>query len=334
MHRDSEGCKFVQLNESNVNKTMYKNHQNWKERETLLPRENRISGENLPVELYIDWNRWKIHLDHYPNPEARARIILLHGVGGNGRVLSFAAVPLHRAGYELIIPDLPGYGHSVVEKKEVIYADWVNLVSHLIERESLRDKRPLFIFGLSAGGMLAYHAAARNPKVNGIIATNLLDQRNLQVRDYSSGSKIISRVGVPLLKLSSRICGKMMLPMKAVANMKAIVNDKQMLKALLSDKTASGAKVPLQFIISLIEAQPDVEPEAFHLPVLLVHPEFDQWTPVWISRIFFDRIKSQKQLEILENAGHFPMEKPGIDQLPGFIQRFIDQNLDYEHKSN
>lgn len=312
---------------------MYKNHQNWKIRETLLPEANRINVESQPVELFIEWNRWKIHLDHYPNPEARARIILLHGVGGNGRVLSFAAVPLHRAGYELIIPDLPGYGHSVVKKKEVIYADWVNLVAHLIERESLRDKRPLFIFGLSAGGMLAYHAAARNPKVNGIIATNLLDQRNQQVRDYSSGNKIISRVGVPLLKLTSRIYGKMMLPMKAVANMKAIVNDKQMLKALLSDKTASGAKVPVQFITSLLDARPDIEPEAFHLPVLLVHPEFDQWTPLWISRIFFDRIKSKNQLEILENAGHFPMEKPGIDQLPDFIKGFIEKNIDNEQKS-
>lgn len=306
---------------------MYKDHQIWKERELILPDEYRLTEQNQPAEIYIDWNDWKIHLDFYKNPDAKAKIILLHGVGGNGRVLSFVAVPLHKAGFELIVPDLPGYGHSIVDKKKVTYSHWVDLVSHIIHVESIKDNRPIFIFGLSAGGMLAYHAAAESQSIKGVIATNLLDQRNQKVRDYSSGNIILSRIGIPLLKILSRINGSFMLPMKAVANMKAIVNDIKMLKMLLLDKTASGTKVPIRFITSLIEAKPAIEPDMFDIPMLLAHPEVDQWTPVFVSEIFFNRIKGKKELKILNNAGHFPIEKPGIDQLPRYVQDFINQTL-------
>lgn len=304
--------------------TPYKNQANWRERNELLPEEFRITEEFTPTEYFLKWQTKKIHIDHYFNPDARAKIIMLHGVGGNGRVLSFAAVPLFKLGYEIIAPDLPGYGFSIVDKKEVTYDDWIELASYLVDHEKAKDNRPLFIFGLSAGGMLAYHAAALNPKVEGVIATNLLDQRNTKVRDYSSGNLIISRVGIPLLGVLSRINKGLMLPMKAVANMKAIVNNRLMLSHLLKDKTASGTKVPVRFITSLINASPVIEPENFKLPLLLVHPEFDEWTPVKVSQIFFDRLRCKKELKILEGAGHFPIEDPGIYQLPEYVNQFIE----------
>ncbi len=103
------------------------------------------------------------------------------------------------------------------------------------------------------------------------------------------------------------------------------MDELKMLKILLSDKTASGTRVPINFIISLLNTDPEIEPENFKIPVLLVHPEFDEWTPVWISKLFFDRIMGEKELKILNKAGHFPIEKPGIDQLPVYVEEFIDR---------
>ena len=303
---------------------MYKNQEIWKEIASFLPENYRISGETSPSELFIDWKGNKIHVDHYPNPESDAKIILLHGVGGNGRLLSFVGQPLFRHGYEVLSPDLPGYGYSEVNRRNVSYNDWVELVDHLVDIETRKDERPVFLFGLSAGGMLAYHAASLNPKVRGIIATNLLDQRDQTVRDYAAGNLFISRVGILAIKLLSRINGRLMLPMKSLANMKAIVNDKQMMKLLINDKTSSGSKVPVNFITTLIGYKPKVEPEDFNIPVLLVHPEKDNWTPVHVSMIFFERLKSQKKLHILQNAGHFPIELPGINQLEEHVLKFID----------
>ena len=59
-----------------------------------------------------------------------------------------------------------------------------------------------------------------------------------------------------------------------------------------------------------------IEPEEFDIcPVLLAHPEADRWTPVEVSRLFFDKISAPKRLRMLENAGHFPIESPGLQQL-------------------
>lgn len=304
----------------------YEAQTNWRERDRLLPSEFRINEELTPDEYFIKWKTNSIHIDHYSRSDAKAKIVMLHGVGGNGRLLSFAAVPLFKLGYEIIAPDLPGYGLSLVDKKKVTYGDWIELASYLIDHEKAKDNRPLFIFGLSAGGMLAYHAAALNLKVKGVIATNLLDQRNTKVRDYSSGNLIISRVGIPMLGVLSRINMGLMLPMKAIVNMKAIANNRLMVSHLLKDKTASGTRVPVRFITTLINAKPAIEPEKFKLPLLLVHPENDKWTPVKVSQIFFDRLQCKKELKILEGAGHFPIEYPGIYQLPKYVSQFIENH--------
>jgi hypothetical protein len=41
----------------------------------------------------------------------------------------------------------------------------------------------------------------------------------------------------------------------------------------------------------------------------------DRWTPTAMSLRFFDRIAAPKELVLLENAGHYPVEAPGTHQL-------------------
>ncbi|MGM0653183.1 MAG: hypothetical protein ACQES4_10460, partial [Bacillota bacterium] len=83
----------------------------------------------------------------------------------------------------------------------------------------------------------------------------------------------------------------------------------------------------IAFINTLLEAYPEIEPEEFDIcPMLLAHPEKDLWTPVEISELFFNRLhKINKQLVILENAGHFPIESPGLQLLEESILGFIGE---------
>jgi alpha-beta hydrolase superfamily lysophospholipase len=62
------------------------------------------------------------------------------------------------------------------------YADWVDLALALVEAESARDGRPVVLFGASIGGMLAYDVAARSERIEGIIATCLIEPAHPQVR--------------------------------------------------------------------------------------------------------------------------------------------------------
>ncbi|MFZ5645663.1 MAG: alpha/beta hydrolase [Bacillota bacterium] len=295
----------------------------WDEIPKLLPEKNRINKINKPDEVFWNWGNSEIHLDYYKNTDSKVKVILLHGVGGNGRLLSFIGVPLHKHGYEVIAPDLPGYGISKISEV-VSYQHWVQLVNDLIIFERQKDDRPVVLFGLSAGGMLAYHAACINKKVSGLIVTNILDQRVQEVRDGSAANKYISRIGVPVLTALSHINDRIKLPMKAIANMNAIVNNDRLLKLLIKDKNSSGASVPLRFLISLINAAPAIEPESFTIcPLLMVHPEKDRWTPLKLSKLFYDRLKCQKHLVMLENAGHFPIENPGLEQLEQAVVSFL-----------
>ena len=86
------------------------NTSSWKKVQEYLPEKSRLTESCLPDEYFVGIGRFGIHIDHYRVKEPKARIILFHGVGGNGRLLSFIAVPLMKQGYEVICPDLPLYG--------------------------------------------------------------------------------------------------------------------------------------------------------------------------------------------------------------------------------
>ncbi|MGI8308467.1 hypothetical protein [Saccharopolyspora hattusasensis] len=47
----------------------------------------------------------------------------------------------------------------------------------------------------------------------------------------------------------------------------------------------------------------------------LAHPAEDAWTPVELSRPFFDRLAGAKKLAMLPGAGHLPIESPGVHRL-------------------
>lgn len=165
--------------------TRYQELKKWTEDiPQLLPVHNRPEPHQIAEELW-SWRRNTIHLDRYFNPGSSHRLLLLHGVGGTGRLLSSIAAPLHRRGYDLIAPDLPGYGPTPMTESPFTCPHWVDMVSNMLAAEQAKDHRPFAVFGLSAGGMLAYQGACRNKDIVGIIATNLLDQRHDEVQVFS-----------------------------------------------------------------------------------------------------------------------------------------------------
>ena len=114
--------------------------------------------------------------------------------------------PLSKDGFEVIAIDMPLYGVTEVNKNMTItYDDWVNLGNDYINYELSRDSRPIFLYGLSAGGMETYHVACKNKKVKGIIGMTFLDQRDQKVRDETTKNIFWGKLGVPLSKLSSNI---------------------------------------------------------------------------------------------------------------------------------
>ncbi len=105
---------------------MYTNDNTWKKLQAFLPERNRIGTCCAPAETFSSFGAADIHLDVYNEQNNNGvTLVLFHGVGGNGRLLSFIAVPLARLGYKIVCPDLPGYGYTEYEGVPT-YTTWID----------------------------------------------------------------------------------------------------------------------------------------------------------------------------------------------------------------
>lgn len=296
----------------------------WRKYQPYFPAAIQITEGREPAEEWWSWRDGSIHLDRYEAPDAPCQVILLHGAGGCGRLLAPFGLMLQSHGYETVLPDLPGYGLSRVPNKLFHYEHWVSCVVDLVHAEFERSPKPVVLFGLSVGGYLAYLAAAKGRNVAGVMATTLADPRLPIVRDQFARFPRLNRSLTPLLPPLTALFGKMRLPVRWFANMQGVANDPALSDLLCADPVGGGNRVPLRFLQSIVSIEPEIEPEDFDLcPALLAHPAEDLWTTIEASRPFFDRIQGPKELVMLENCGHLPVEEPGVNQLEDAMVAFL-----------
>jgi alpha-beta hydrolase superfamily lysophospholipase len=282
-------------------------------------------GDEPPLRASSRW-QWEetdVHLEHVGDADAAARLLLVHGAGGNAAAMWPFASHLARLGIYVTVPDLPGYGLTRTKRPgSVRYGDWRRMLVDLVRREE--DGRPLIIMGASMGGMLAYDAAAATGLASALVVTCLLDPRDEEVRRCLTWHPALAGLAGPALRVLAGPLGNVRLPLAWIANMRRIANDQQLVTEVLADKRGGGGRVPLGWMRSFLESKPVMEPERFSGPeVLMVHPGADRWTPLAASLAFFDRIEAPKTLAVLEQCGHFPIEEPGFQQMLSAIIQLL-----------
>jgi alpha-beta hydrolase superfamily lysophospholipase len=235
---------------------------------------------------------------------------------------------LARLGYEVISVDMPLYGMTDSREPRIIYDDWVDISRAIIHAEKEKDDRPIILYGLSAGGMLCYQVACLEPDVKGVIGSCFLDLQDAEVNTMISGfplPAVAERMNAMMLPVLAKTPMKrLQVPVKAVTRMSTLCNNPKAQSILIQDKSSGGAIVPLEFLASIYAYKPAIEPEKFnHCPVLLIQPGKDYWTPLHASSKFFDKLACRKQIAVLENCGHYPVEIPGLYQMRDAINSFI-----------
>lgn len=301
----------------------------WRKYQPFLPERLRLIPGRVPAEEWWPWRGADIHLDRYAAPAAPLTVVLLHGGGGYSRLVDPYGLLLQAHGYEVVMPDLPGFGLSRAPAALITYGGWVDCAVDLLGAERQRTGRPVAFFGLSMGGFLAYLAAAQSRQAASVIATTLGDFRLPIVRDQVARFPRLNRVMTPLFGPLAFLCGGLRLPMGWFGKMKAITNDPELGRLVAKDPLGGGNWVPLRFLRSVLAQRPAIEPEDFDLcPVLLAQPAADTWTTIEASRPFFDRIKGPKELVMLENCGHYPIEEPGLTRLEEAVVAFLKSRLE------
>jgi alpha-beta hydrolase superfamily lysophospholipase len=284
----------------------------------------------LPLDPEEEWWKWQdtnVHLDRLDVENAPLKVIVLHGGGGNGRLVSAFGAIVHGLGYSYVAPDLPGFGLTKAGPQyNPHYRSWIDLVVDLIDSEQTRDGLPVVTFGASVGGMLAYNAAAVSGKVRGVIATTLADARDPDARDALARSKLWSRFGYLVMNALPSLTGRLDIPARMISRMEWMTNDPAISRVFIEDPLVGGARINLDFYRTLMIYHPPVPPEEFDLcPLLLAHPAEDEWTPLAVSQPFFERLACDKELVTLEGCGHFPYEEPGVSQLRNAVENFLQR---------
>lgn len=297
----------------------------WKNYQRFFPEELRIDEKNLPTEVWWNWNEYHIHLDRMSVPGSKIKVIFIHGAGGNGRLFAPYVRMLQVHGYDVVSPDLPPYGLSYAESsKPIDYQEWMKIMIEFIEQEYNRDGKPIVLLGASIGGMLAYQVACLSKHVKSLIVTTFVDTSNQKVRDQISPNKLISRLGKFTLDNFSFVLDSFRISISKVSRMNLIANNPELTKLIINDSRAAGTKISFRFLRTFLNMEPVIEPEYFDVcPVLLIHPEVDPMTPFDLSESFYNRLQCKKNCIILEGAGHFPIEQPGIEQMKTAILNFL-----------
>lgn len=295
----------------------------WQRYEAQLPAEFRLTTEHPEEERWL-WGDTSVHVDRLPAPNAPLKLLLVHGIGGYGRIVLGFGAPFRPQLCEVVAPDLPGYGLTPVTKEPLVFSTWVSCVTDLVDRELRRDNRPVVLFGLSLGGIVAYHAACTAP-IRGLLATALIDMTDPEVAAGVSRYQLVSRFTLPLLRRIPSRFDETRIPVRHLGRIHAISNDAELSRLVAGDPCGGRTNLPLSFLKSIMTTAPAVAPEAFRrCPVLLVHPGADQMTQITFSRRFFDRLAAPKRLAILDQAGHWPIEEPGATQMRKEVRTFLE----------
>jgi alpha-beta hydrolase superfamily lysophospholipase len=71
---------------------------------------------------------------------------------------------------------------------------------------------------------------------------------------------------------------------------------------------------------------PSTPPQEFReIPVTLIHPAQDRWTPPEMSLDFLRHIAAPTRHLPLEGCGHFPVEEPGLSRAVEVLREVLER---------
>ena len=307
-----------------VNHKSYADYPKSSAYQAYFPDYMRCTPESTPVEEWWSWRGLDVHLDRMSTPGSPIKIIVLHGAGAYGRVMAPAAVLARKFGYDTVAPDLPGYGLTQVPRGRMKYPLWVDCVSDLIDAEIARDGKPVVLFGVSLGGLLAYQAAAQSKKAIGVVATTMADTREPGARASFARNPFLGKFGLGALSILPIMSDWFPMPMALVTKVDRISNNPELSKLCAGDRMGGGNWVPARFLRTFMNHPPAIEPEQFKVcPILIAHPGEDRMTDIAHTKHFYERLACPKKFVTLDGASHMPVEHPGVDQLEASAREFL-----------
>ncbi len=228
-------------------------------------------------------------------------LVLLHGWAMSAAVFSELAALLS-SDFRLLIPDLPGHGHSSPPLK----ADLETIAADLEAWLETAVKGPFALLGWSLGGMLALQIAARKLSPVDRLLLVATTPRFTQDEAWEFGLPAV-QVRALARNLERRFEATL-----ADFFMLAFAGEKISAERLRTIRTFAVRQSPvpergaaLGFLSLLAVHDQRANLAELHLPVLLLHGDLDQITPISAGRALAEMLPHGELLEF-HGVGHCP----------------------------
>jgi len=217
-----------------------------------------------------------------PPQAPRARVMLIHGIGDHvdGVPYATAAAALAARGFSVRRLELRGHGRSGGDRAHVnTWSDFRDDLGRFVDLAvAERPALPLFLAGVSMGGLIVTNYAAHRPEgLRGVIAL-------APALGDTGGSRFL----LALLPVLSRVAPR--LPINPKLELSKLTRDPDLQRAYLADPLYQTRVTP-RLAAELLKAVADTRAREgeFSVPLLVLHGTADTLTSPAASAEFVER---------------------------------------------
>jgi alpha-beta hydrolase superfamily lysophospholipase len=233
-----------------------------------------------------------------PPQAPRARVVLIHGIGDqvDGVPYATAAAALSKRGLSVRRLELRGHGRSGGKRVYVdTWADFRDDLGRFVDLVAAeRPALPVFLAGISMGGLIVTNFAAHRPEgLRGVVAL-------APALGDTGGSRFL----LALLPVLSRVVPALQIDPKL--DLSRLTRDPELQRAYVADPLYQTRVTP-RIAAELLRAVADTRERApdFRVPLFILHGTADTFTSPAGSREFYERAGSgDKTYKTYDGAYH------------------------------
>ncbi|PKO03185.1 MAG: hypothetical protein CVU43_04435 [Chloroflexi bacterium HGW-Chloroflexi-5] len=276
----------------------------------------------------------EISVEVYKNKDPyQPTIVFSHGIAGYARLLLPFIIPLYEKGYNIVAPDLEGFGFNNRKKGDFTFDIHLQNLNDAVAYARSQFLGPVFLGGASMGGPLAYATDARYDCADGLISWCLWDFSDREFIIDSSTTKGLTFFILPILRLTAQFLGRMTVKTIRFVPFRSLSKDPEFNDLLLRDPY-SGNKISVRGAISLVtQSKPDIPHEKYLKPVLVCQPDDDEMTRPYHTKKVFNRLGSIQKMYVGFDGGHFPLSLSTYKKWGESVQNFIESLKTNDHST-
>lgn len=239
--------------------------------EDFEEEKNKIDGwlkSTLVKGLKIkSFNKTILFAEWFINTNSEKWVIILHGYGASGRLMYYVARRFYKKGYNVLLPDLRGHGISGGNYVGMGWHDRLDIIKWIKEIVKIDKKAKIVLYGVSMGASTMLMASGEKlPKNVKCIISDCA---------FTSAYEVLKHQ----LKKSKKVP---VFPFLYIMNILCKIKNGYSLKQASTIKQIKKNKLPIFFI----------------------HGAIDDFVPTYMVFDLYKVANCEKELMIVNNAGH------------------------------